>query len=165
MIEIRVRTTGDPRVIRAGIYDLKRAAEDLRPAWPGVIARFQAQMSRRFETEGGSGPSGRWAPLEPRYARWKARHFPGTKILERTGATRRSLTSAGSGAVIEKRPLSLFLGSTVPWAPYHQPDPKRRMFIEPTDREAAEWVAEIHRYFVAVGTRAGFTGRLAGAFA
>lgn len=169
MIAIRVTTLGDAQEITAMIAGIGRAARDIGPALPRVVSIFRAQMRQRFETEGAGGPSGPWKGLSPRYGAWKARHFPGRKILfgpdrrgHEGGALMRSLTTDGAGSVVEYGPNRVFIGSTLPYAEFHQTGTAtmpRRAPIEPSDRDVAQWTSEIWRYFNDQVSKVGWKGR------
>jgi phage gpG-like protein len=142
------------------------AAANIGPAMPAVVARFHLQMQRRFRDEGAGGPSGRWVALDPEYAAWKAKKFPGKGILEATGALRESLTSQGEGSVVSYGPNSVFIGSDVEYAEFHQTGTgrmPRRAPIAPSDREVAEWAVEVWRYFERQTSKVGWRGRFAAA--
>jgi len=166
VIAIRVRTEPDLQRLSGMLGEIQAAARNIRPALPAIVAVVKRQFAHQFESEGARSPSGRWQPLSPRYAAWKARRHPGAKILERTGALKRSLTSYGAGSIVTYGANSVFIGSSMPYGPYHQTGTRnmpRRAPIEPTDRDVKEWVVVIRDYFERVGSRAGFTGRFAGA--
>ena len=129
---------------RGGLYyfpsQLLTFAERLknwRPFWVQRFApKYLEQVQQNFATEGGL--VGGWPGLSPRYAAWKARHFPGTKILERTRRLRESLApSAISGnrdLVLQVGPRDLRIGTRVPAGRFVV---RQRPFLPPI-REA-EW--------------------------
>ena len=81
--------TGEEQVNRS----LSRYAEflqDLTGAWPGIKKDFYAGERAQFENQVGRGP---WKTLSEPYATWKARHFPGKKILELSGQLRSAMTT------------------------------------------------------------------------
>jgi len=112
---------------------LAAPAELLAPALPVVAAAIE----RNFDEE---GRPLRWAPLAPRYAAWKARRFgAGLRILERTGALRRSISTRVEGNAI-------VASTDVPYAAFHQFGTRRlpaRPFLVLTDadKEAAAQAA------------------------
>jgi len=112
---------------------LAAPAELLAPALPVVAAALE----RNFAEE---GRPVRWAPLAPRYAAWKARRFgAGLRILERTGALRRSISTRVEGNAI-------VASTDVPYAAFHQFGTRRlpaRPFLVLTDadKEAAAQAA------------------------
>lgn len=82
--------------------------DDWRPAWEHMAEDFWASEEREFDTEG----QRTWAPLSPRYAKWKERHYPGMPMLVRTGALKLSLTQPDAkGAVYDVFPTELQLGT------------------------------------------------------
>lgn len=168
MIEIAASTYGDAQRMASMIEGASRAASDISPAMPAIVARFHVQMDRRFRYQGQGGPSGPWTqhPLSPAYRAWKQRKFPGKGLLELTGALRTSLTTFGEGSVTEYGPNSVFISSSVEYAPFHQTGTgtmPRRPPIEPSDRDAAEWSVEVWRYYEKQTSRLGWKGRFAGA--
>lgn len=122
---------------------------DARPAWEALAAKFARAERRQFATEGAYA-SGGWAPLSPKYAAWKERHYPGRPILELTGALKDSLTRRPFGVeVIE--PGYMVLGSGIDYGKYHQAGggrlPRRRP-VELTEASRREWVRLIQRFIV-----------------
>lgn len=147
--------------LRRTIARTVEAAADMRPAWEVLADRFAAMERRQFDTEGKFG-SGGWAPLSPRYAAWKARHYPGKTILRRTDRLYHSLTSRPLGVeVIE--PAFAILGSAVPYGEHHQHGggnlPRRRP-VELPESERRQWVKVVQRFLIVgevptVGPRGG----------
>lgn len=108
------------------------AVHDFTGFWRDVLAPFFfEQVQRAFDTEGAATGS-RWARLSPAYATWKRRHFPGRKILERSGRLRRSLRwntgrfsvggrgNVGPEGIYRPFPDALEVGTSVPYGIYHQ---------------------------------------------
>lgn len=94
---------------------------DMRAISTQVDSRFMARERRLFATEGRSGGEA-WPRLSEEYRRWKARRFPGRKIMQRTGRLRRSLTSKGGRHVLESTlppRVSVTVGTSVKYAAYH----------------------------------------------
>jgi phage gpG-like protein len=91
---------------------------DAAPAFERIAGLFAEGEKRQFDSEGEWG-SGRWSPLSPKYAAWKLRHFPGTKILERTGALKASLTVRPLG-IEEISATRLRIGSGIVYGRFHQ---------------------------------------------
>lgn len=128
--------------------------QDATPAWEALAVKFQRAERRQFATEGAYA-SGGWPALSPRYAAWKARHYPGKPILEREGHLKASLTERPFGVeVIE--PGYMVLGSDVDYGAYHQrggPNLPQRRPVELTEAQRRDWVRLIQRFIV--------TGRVA----
>ena len=124
-------------------------AEDASPAWEAIANSLVRAERRQFATEGGYASGGR-APLSPAYAAWKARHYPGKPILERTGRLKASLTERPLGVEVI-RPHSAILGSHVPYGLHHQrgggrPPPRRPVELPESIRR--EWVKIVQRWIV-----------------
>jgi phage gpG-like protein len=91
--------------------------EDLTWLWPEMAGVFYQRELKLFTNEG----EGEWLPLTPRYATWKAKHYPGEPLLSVTGRLRRSLVSRDTPeSVYEADARSLTVGTIVPYAVYHQ---------------------------------------------
>lgn len=123
-------------------------AADASPAWDKIADRFAAAERRQFATQGGYG-SGGWAPLSPKYATWKAKHYPGKGILVRTGELEASLTRRPFGIEVIQA-ASLTIGSGVPWGRFHQAGdgvPRRRP-IELPESERREWVKILQKHLM-----------------
>jgi phage gpG-like protein len=148
-VQLSISTAGGDEIAR-GLAVLKSSAEDLTPVWPKILKRIRQQLRYHFAGEGASGRSGKWADLTDKYGTWKAKHFPGRPILELTGRLRESLVDGSADSIEILNTRFLFVGSSVPYAGFLQEGTSRmvrRPPISPTDRDVAEWIAEIHRYF------------------
>lgn len=122
---------------------------DLRPVWQIIAEDFRKIERRQFETEGGLWRSG-WPALSPEYATWKARHYPGKKILELTGRLKASLTGKGPGSVEDlSHPDWMKIGTAVPYAIYHQTGTRRMPARPPLvipEGAKKRWIKAIHAY-------------------
>lgn len=114
MLEIHVKT-GRVEALTVGFGQTRAILMDWRPAFREMHKAWVNYEEQVFASEGAAG-LGKWAPLSPRYARWKALAFPGKGILTRTGRMRElakrlrhiSATRAAFGP-----------GSDVPYAIFH----------------------------------------------
>lgn len=97
-----------------------------------------------------------WESLSLKYARWKAKKFPGKPMLVRTGLMYYSVTTPGStGNVRMVQPTKLIWGTLVPYAVYHQSDqPRTRMpyrpFMSITQKQSDLWGLMISDYIQGV---------------
>jgi hypothetical protein len=108
---------------RALLRGMGHRAGDLRPVWPVIGDAVAGEASRLFKTSGASG--GRpWAPLSPAYRRAKIRAGFDERILIRTGAMMRSLTS---------RPMNIEEYAAT-WAEFGTRDPKLHFHEDGTKR-------------------------------
>jgi phage gpG-like protein len=94
--------------------------DDLTPIWPAVRAKFYEIEAQQFDSEGGKGGSGRWKALSARYAAQKVARYGDKPILEATGDLRASLTSDGAGSYYWADKQEVAIGTTLPYAMYHQ---------------------------------------------
>ena len=123
------------------------AVTDAVPLWDKLADRFGALERRQFGTEGAYG-SGGWVPLSPRYAAWKAAHYPGKPILEREGALKDSLTRRPFGVEVLE-PAFMVVGSGIPYGRFHQsggPRLPQRRPVELPESERRTWVRFIQRF-------------------
>lgn len=101
---------------------------------------------QQFSTEGGE--SGGWASLSPEYEAWKSRHYSGSTILVRTGALRSSLAGK-AGSITRINKWSAELGTSVPYAGYHQSGTSKMPKRPPIDLSQAsrhQWVQIVHKF-------------------
>lgn len=94
--------------------------DDLTPIWPAVRSKFYEIETQQFDSEGDKGGSGRWQALSARYAAQKVATYGDKPILEATGALRESLTSDGAGSYYWADKHEVAIGTTIPYAMYHQ---------------------------------------------
>jgi len=101
---------------------LERWQHNLADATPAfdALAQYQTKVvnARQFE-EQGSVETGKWSPLSPPYARWKARVRPGRPILVFDGDLRREMTVPGKG-VYDVWRSGMTVGTDIDYAKYHQ---------------------------------------------
>lgn len=107
--------------LSVGLSRLRTDISDWTKFWTERFAPFFYRMVQQdFVLEGGaSGAS--WAALSPAYAAWKAQHFGGRGILVRSGALKASVSGPdAAGAIFRPGPTALEIGTSVPYAMYHQ---------------------------------------------
>jgi hypothetical protein len=107
---------------------IEARAQNLAPAWPGVLQAFYQITRAAFASEGAS-TGAPWAPLAPSTQKDRARKgfAPDHPILARTHNLERALTGGG-GAFATTGPsrLALTLGSAVGYFKYHQSNRPRK---------------------------------------
>lgn len=105
-VEIQFELLGEKKL--AGFLNhVKHIPDDWSGAWDPMADDFRASESAIFAEQ---GPG--WAPLSPRYSKWKAKHYPGMPLLVRTGALQASLTVPDAeGNINEIYPTEMILGS------------------------------------------------------
>lgn len=91
-------------------------------AWPAIAEDFRAMSAQRFAD---NGPG--WAPLSPTTVQLKraAGYSQPEKILYATGALYDSLTGFTEHSVYESTPEHLTVGTSLPYAKYHQQGPRQ----------------------------------------
>lgn len=110
------------------------AGRDMRPLWNTFVPVLRMMEQEHFDSEGGGGRAGAWAPLSPAYARWKAGRYPGRPILVAEGTLRSSLVDEGAtGQIVRAAADSLVFGTSDPTAIYHQMGTSRMPKRPPLD--------------------------------
>src|SRR5688572_696289 len=87
---LNIKLEGVDRVAKA-FADLKASVRDLRPFWKSDELRPRL-LGGALDQDGRDRFGRPFEPLNPVYAAWKAKHFPGKPVLERTGRLRDSLS-------------------------------------------------------------------------
>lgn len=110
---LRVRFEVDSAVAR--LNTLSAVADNPEAAAGSAALVVSRAIQRNFDEEGRPVP---WPPLSIPYALWKARRYPGRKILERTLALRSSIR-------VDVEPdlfgtASIAASTDIPYAPFHQ---------------------------------------------
>ena len=128
MLRVQVQLDSATALLAALGVRLDSSDDLLAPALPVVAAAIE----RNFDEGGRPLP---WAPLTPRYAAYKARRFgAGLRILERSGALRRSISTRLEGG-------ALVASTDVPYAAFHQYGTRRlpaRPFLTLTETDKEE---------------------------
>jgi phage gpG-like protein len=129
-VEVRVRVFAEAAIRR--MRDMERRSKDFRPVLRWAKREIEKANARNFAASG--LPVGGWAPLDARYAAWKATNFPGRPIMEVNGRLADSLTRL-DGPVNKIRLKSAEFGTDVEYAKFHQYGtsrmPKRQIVYEP----------------------------------
>lgn len=140
---------GDTQLAR-GFSRFGDSVKDLRGAFREIVKDFRDGEARQFETEGAYG-SGGWEPLAESTLVHKSQEGFPMAIMVRTGRLKESLVGKAGGTIEELRPLSLRLGTSVPYAGYHQDGtdamPQRRL-IDLPEEQKTRWTKIMHRELV-----------------
>lgn len=105
----------------SGITD--RVATVETEVFPLVVADFREMGRKRWANE---GPG--WAPLRPATIEIETNlgyPYPSRLMYGRTGDLMNSLTEQTSDSVVRVEGDSLFMGTSVPYAQYHQAGPRQ----------------------------------------
>jgi phage gpG-like protein len=145
-------------IVPAGLIDLldgyERRLTTLAIPFAAVYRDFRQLEARRFDAE---GPG--WTPLAPSTVANRARAGVGpSPILEVTKRLRASLTETGANdAVLRDEGDSLFMGSKVPYAHWHQTGgstagrPPARPEVVITEADSVRWALIVARYLTGTG--------------
>jgi phage gpG-like protein len=102
--------------VEEGMLDFRQLG-----AWRAVASEFRKIEKEQFDSEGSKGESGKWKQLSPKYAIRKLAKWGDVPILQASGKLYRSLTQENAeGAVYEETAQELTLGTSIPYAAYHQ---------------------------------------------
>lgn len=151
-------------LLSRAISRLGEYATDLRPLWDRIQEDLRDSERKQFDSEGKQ--SGRpWAPLSPRYAAWKAKHYPGNGILVRTGRLRIAATGTGGELEVRKSQREFLWRLLVPYAKYHQGGTSRmpqRRPVDLSDTRRRSWTKLLQRHLVEARNKAlAGTGKVA----
>lgn len=116
------------QVIDRRLGALEERLNDVSPAWPAVLAVFQAIARDTFASEGASNAGGRWPALAPATVADRRRKGfgPTRPILQRTETLMRSVTQQTADTILVQAPRYFAVGSSVPYVVYHQSTAARR---------------------------------------
>ena len=118
-----------------------------------AMAQYQVKTvnKRQFDEQGTVETGGRWAPLSPRYARFKARVRPGRPLLVFDGDLRREMTVPEKG-IYDVWRTGMTVGTDLPHAQYHQngtPNmPARPIMGTPRRQDTREFGKILQRWIV-----------------
>lgn len=128
---------GDVHLLTVGFGQAKGIMTNWRAPFKEMYQEYAAYEERVFASEGSAG-LGKWAPLSPIYAKWKAIHFPGRPILTRTGRMR---AAAKTLILLTEDRLVMGPGNMVPYAVYHEMGwgQRRRPFIQPNQTQIIKY--------------------------
>lgn len=154
----------------AGVETLNRAfnriedfISDFRSVWPSVAQEFYRIEVEQFDSEGAAGASGKWTPLSPAYARFKAKEFPGEPILQASHHMIDSLTDPDAlDAIYLPEPTQLTIGTKDPKALAHHRGRGRlpaRPVISMSEAQKRRLQKAIQRELVQFTRRLGFQVR------
>ncbi|MBT9144602.1 MAG: hypothetical protein DDT42_00444 [candidate division WS2 bacterium] len=120
-----------------------------------TIPGFYADQLKTFKKEGKHEGKPKWASLSPKYREWKKTHYPGKKILVRTGELKEATTTkTAKGSVFEQTKTLLRMGVNLPvggWnlAMLHQKGTRKmpaREVIKLSTRQKAGWVGMFRQW-------------------
>lgn len=154
MLGFTFEVTGVPQVAKV-IGVMMQNVRNLQPVWKEIADDFTNRGKRLFQQQGSVQGWGRWADLDENYEKWKQAHGFSTRILIRTGALERSLTNRHDRhAVFNAGPLRMEIGTSIPYAGYHQTKTRKMPKREPiriTDRQRRHWVHLITEFLIESG--------------
>lgn len=108
MFEITFSVTPTLKQLKQFVIGVEQEVlKDLTEFWhKGAQPLIAEEIARIFVTQG----YGTWAPLSPKYALYKSRHYPGRTILRRKDVYFRAATRKESGNLFEVKPDQMIWG-------------------------------------------------------
>ena len=94
LVGFRVDVMGE-RQVSLGLVDLEDGMRDLREPLGVIGDQLVDTVEQQMDSEGARGLGQRWQPLSDPYRVWKEQHYPGRKMLVRTGGMK--------GALLDRR--------------------------------------------------------------
>lgn len=132
------------------LNDIKKRQKNLEPALKKAGLSLRKYMASNYTSQGLL--VGGWAPLDPKYAAWKATNFPGAPPMVRSGALFNSV--AVVGPEIDAHDTWATYTTNIQYAKFHQYGttkmPKREVLFAPEVWQ--EELASIVRKYVVDGT-------------
>lgn len=150
---IRIQLDPNARRVAQRLVLVSEALNDMRPLAGPLRSIFLSFMRRHFSSRG-SYARVPWVPLSPRYAAWKARHFPGKPIMRLRDVLYGSLTQTGHPmAVNTVTRRRIEFGTRVPYARAHQHGvpgrlPQRVVIPAPTKVEGEQIADAVLAYLL-----------------
>lgn len=142
----RIEIFGEVQLLRT-LSRFGEGVQDYTPVFHSIVERLQQGAQEQFDTQG----QGAWAPLSPKYAKWKAQNYPGKPILQRTGDLLMSLTSETGHSINVVHPLEMRWGTDLLYARFHQLGTRRmpqRRIIELSEEQRRDVMKEVQKYLV-----------------
>lgn len=120
LIKVGFQVQGEKQAHRA-FDDYGLRISSLREPLDRMADEVLAAVRLQFETEGASGLGHRWQKLSAEYEAWKDRHYPGRKILVRSGGMKGELLNKAQAVrVYDDRMVYEPRGKGGEIAGYHQ---------------------------------------------
>ena len=110
-VTLRLSVLGTVQLGRA-VAGRIRLVSDFTPVFHQIRDDYHDMEEAAFAQEGSYEGNPAWAPLSAKYAAWKAKRFPGARILYRTGALYKAVTG-GAGHIERIAPFHLELGGSI----------------------------------------------------
>lgn len=130
---------------------------DLTPVWETVRDEFRVIMADQFQSGGAAGASGKWKPLSKKYEAQKINKY-GTfallaGVLIASEALYKSLTRETSDSVVEIQKDGIAIGTSLPYAKYHQRGGGRlpqRKIIDFSEKQKTGMMKKIQKTMVSM---------------
>lgn len=150
---VRIIVQTDGAALDRIIHGLRARAENLSPFFEQLKAELLETEAARFAAEGAIDGEAKWQDLATATARFKAKHFPGRPILQRSG----EMLTAVLHPTEEITAHSMTLTVDNAYAIYHassQPRESnlpRRQFFVLTAKEKSRIVTRLRNYLAGLG--------------
>lgn len=89
----------------ADIYEMRARMEDLSPVMEKAGQILEEEVLRHLDNQ--ESPRGMFVALTPKYAAWKAKHYPGKTILRASDDMRKSVSSDHTTFSAEAGPVGI----------------------------------------------------------
>lgn len=110
------------KIVARDILRVGEHAQDMRPAWDHIAGQLRDYERDLFDSEGASGPNGKWDELADSTKAFKAANNLDPRIMHATLRLRESLTDSASNGDQEyiSTPTFMVFGTKVPYGERHQ---------------------------------------------
>ena len=132
-MQLKIEAEFNPDDLEDELDDIKNRSRDFTSVFSRIEEDLRKHWAGSFASNG--LPVGGWAPLDAKYAAWKATHFPGATMV-RSGKLFKSL-SERHGATSDIGRHDARFGTKIEYAKFHQMGtskmPKRQLVYEPAE--------------------------------
>lgn len=145
------------QLVREEFSRFTAGVQDFRPVFEQLQNDLQYRLVQQGFTSRGARFGSTWPALSPKYAEWKARHYPGRPMMVLTRRLERSLLGKTGDSIRVLGKKVFRFGTRVPYGIFHHMGTTRmprRQFLGLTHDDKVAWGKIVHKYCV------GLMGRL-----
>lgn len=144
-------------LVREEFSRFTEGVKDWRPVFEQLDEDLRYRVVQGIFTSKGARIGSMWPPLSPKYAAWKAAHYPGRPMMVLTRRLERSLLGKTADSIRVMGKKLFRWGTRVPYGVFHHRGTARmpkRQFLGLTHDDKVAWGKIVHKYCV------GLMGRL-----
>lgn len=150
--------------LQRSFYKIDQTISDLTPIWKEVKDEFFEIEKDLFQSGGASGQSGKWADLSPASEAIKVAKYGTFALIAgpliATERLYKSLTQETGDSIEQSNKQELILGTSVPYAKYHQTGARNlpaRPPIDFTDKDRQKLIKRMKKALLPYVRKSGLT--------